>query len=314
MWKFILKRLVLMIPVLIGVTLLVYMILHFAPGDPAKVILGEQATPEQIEELREQLGLNDPVLVQYANYIINLVQGDMGMSYKTKGPVSDEVFNRFPNTMKLTACAMLLAVVAAVPLGVVAAVKQNTLFDSVSMIIALIGVSMPIFWLGLLLILLFSLRLGIFPSSGSEGWKSIVLPAVALGFNHMASIARTTRSSMLETIRADYIRTVRAKGVAYNKAITKHALKNALIPTITVIGLQIGFMLGGSVLTETVFAWPGVGRLMVDSINGRDIPMVMGCIILVCATFSIVNLIVDLLYAAVDPRIKSQYKSGGKSK
>ena len=314
MWKFILKRLVMMIPVLIGVTLLVYMILHFAPGDPAKVILGEQATPEQIEELREQLGLNDPVLVQYANYIINLVQGDMGMSYKTKGPVSDEVFNRFPNTMKLTACAMVLAVAAAVPLGVVAAVRQNTLFDSVSMIVALVGVSMPIFWLGLLLILCFSLKLGWFPSSGSEGWKSIVLPAVALGFNHMASIARTTRSSMLETIRADYIRTVRAKGVAYRKAINKHALKNALIPTITVIGLQIGFMLGGSVLTETVFAWPGVGRLMVDSINGRDIPMVMGCIILVCATFSFVNLIVDLLYAAVDPRIKSQYKSGGKSK
>ena len=306
MWKFIVKRLIMLIPVLIGVTLLVFLILQLAPGDPAKVILGEQATPEQIEELRESLGLNDPVLVQYANYIIKLVQGDMGESYKTRGPVSDEVFNRFPNTIKLTACAMLLAVVAAV--------KQNTLFDSISMVIALVGVSMPIFWLGLLLILLFSLRLGWFPSSGSEGWKSIVLPAVALGFNHMASIARTTRSSMLETIRQDYIRTVRAKGVAYGVVIRKHALKNALIPTITVIGLQIGYMLGGSVLTETVFAWPGVGRLMVDSINGRDIPMVMGCIILVCATFSVVNLIVDILYGMVDPRIKSQYKSGGKSK
>ena len=314
MWKFIVKRLIMLIPVLIGVTLLVFLILQLAPGDPAKVILGEQATPEQIQELRDSLGLNDPVLVQYANYIIKLVQGDMGESYKTRGPVADEVFNRFPNTIKLTACAMLLAVVVAVPLGVVAAVKQNTLFDSISMVIALIGVSMPIFWLGLLLILLFSLKLGWFPSSGSEGIKSIVLPAVALGFNHMASIARTTRSSMLETIRQDYIRTVRAKGVAYGVVIRKHALKNALIPTITVIGLQIGYMLGGSVLTETVFAWPGVGRLMVDSINGRDIPMVMGCIILVCATFSVVNLIVDILYGMVDPRIKSQYKSGGKSK
>ena len=314
MWKFIVKRLIMLIPVLIGVTLLVFLILQLAPGDPAKVILGEQATPEQIQELRESLGLNDPVLVQYANYIIKLVQGDMGESYKTRGPVSDEVFNRFPNPLKLTACAMLLAVVVAVPLGVVAAVKQNTLFDSISMVIALIGVSMPIFWLGLLLILLFSLKLGWFPSSGSEGIKSIVLPAVALGFNHMASIARTTRSSMLETIRQDYIRTVRAKGVAYGVVIRKHALKNALIPTITVIGLQIGYMLGGSVLTETVFAWPGVGRLMVDSINGRDIPMVMGCIILVCATFSVVNLVVDILYGMVDPRIKSQYKSGGKSK
>ena len=206
MWKFIVKRLIMLIPVLIGVTLLVFLILQLAPGDPAKVILGEQATPEQIQELRESLGLNDPVLVQYANYIIKLVQGDMGESYTTRGPVSDEVFNRFPNTIKLTACAMLLAVVVAVPLGVVAAVKQNTLFDSISMVIALIGVSMPIFWLGLLLILLFSLKLGWFPSSGSEGWKSIVLPAVALGFNHMASIARTTRSSMLETIRQDYMR------------------------------------------------------------------------------------------------------------
>ncbi len=169
MWKFIVKRLIMLIPVLIGVTLLVFLILQLAPGDPAKVILGEQATPEQIQELRESLGLNDPVLVQYANYIIKLVQGDMGESYKTRGPVSDEVFNRFPNTIKLTACAMLLAVVVAVPLGVVAAVKQNTLFDSISMVIALIGVSMPIFWLGLLLILLFSLKLGLFPSSGSEG-------------------------------------------------------------------------------------------------------------------------------------------------
>ena len=315
MWKFILKRLVMMIPVLIGVTLLVYMILHFAPGDPAKVILGEQATPEQIEELREQLGLNDPVLVQYANYIINLVQGDMGMSYKTKGPVSDEVFNRFPNTMKLTACAMGLAVAAAVPLGVVAAVRQNTLFDSVSMIVALVGVSMPIFWLGLLLIIAFALNLKWFPSGGNEdGFRSLVLPAFTVGIGLAALMTRTTRSSMLDCLNQDYIRTAKAKGVAHGDVINKHALKNALIPTITVIGLQIGFMLGGSVLTETVFAWPGVGRLMVDSINGRDIPMVMGCIILVCATFSFVNLIVDLLYAAVDPRIKSQYKSGGKSK
>ena len=314
MWKFILKRLLMLIPVLIGVTLLVFLILNMAPGDPAKVILGEQATPEQIAELREQMGLNDPVLVQYGRYIVNLVQGDMGDSYKTKGPVSEEVFKRFPHPIQLTVAAMLIAIVVAIPLGVIAAVKQNTIFDGVSMIIALIGVSMPIFWLGLLLILLFSLRLGWFPVSGKSGFSSIVLPAIALGFNHMASIARTTRSSMLETIRQDYIRTVRAKGVAYGVVIRKHALKNALIPVITVIGLQFGYMLGGSVLTETVFAWPGVGHLMVDSINGRDIPMVMGCIILVCATFSLVNLAVDILYGFVDPRIKSQYKSGGKGK
>lgn len=305
MWKFILKRIVLLIPVLIGVTFIVYAIMSFAPGDPAKVILGETASPEQIAALREEMHLNDPMVVQYGRYIGNLVQGDMGLSYKTKNPVATEVWARFPNTMKLASVAMIMAIGLAIPLGVIAAVKQNTAIDGISMIISLIGVSMPIFWLGLLLILFFSLKLGWFPVSGSTGWKSIVLPGFALGFNHMASIARTTRSSMLEVIRQDYIRTVRAKGVASNKVITRHALKNALIPTITVIGLQVGFMLGGSVLTETVFAWPGIGRLMIDGINGRDIPMVMGCIILFSVTFSIINLIVDLLYGLVDPRIKN---------
>lgn len=305
MWKFILKRILLLIPVLIGVTFIVYAIMSFAPGDPAKVILGETASPEQIAALREEMHLNDPMVVQYGRYILNLVQGDMGLSYKTKNPVATEVWARFPNTMKLAAVAMIMAIGLAIPLGVIAAVKQNTAIDGISMVISLIGVSMPIFWLGLLLILFFSLKLGWFPVSGSSGWKSIVLPGFALGFNHMASIARTTRSSMLEVIRQDYIRTVRAKGVASGKVITKHALKNALIPTITVIGLQVGFMLGGSVLTETVFAWPGIGRLMIDGINGRDIPMVMGCIILFSVTFSIINLIVDLLYGLVDPRIKN---------
>ena len=305
MWKFILKRIIYLIPVLIGVTLIVYMIMSLAPGDPAKVILGEQATPEQIADLRDKMGLDDPVLVQYGRYMFNLCKGDMGTSYKTKNEVASEVFARFPNTLKLALVSMVIAIGCAIPLGVLAAVKQNTLFDGISMIIALVGVSMPIFWLGLLLILFFSLKLGWFPSSGSNGWKSIVLPAVALGFMHMASIARTTRSSMLETIRQDYIRTVRAKGVSNGKVIRKHALKNALIPTITVIGLQIGGMLGGSVLTETVFAWPGIGRLMVDSIQGRDIPMVLGCIILLSMSFSIVNLIVDLTYGFVDPRIKN---------
>lgn len=305
MWKFILKRIVYLIPVLIGVTFIVYAIMSLAPGDPAKVILGETATPEQITQLREEMGLNDPMLLQYGRYIVNLVQGDMGDSYKTKNPVAKEVWARFPNTIKLASISMLLAIGLSIPLGVVAAVKQNTIIDGASMIIALIGVSMPIFWLGLLLILFFSLKLGWFPVSGSSGWKSLVLPGFALGFNHMASIARTTRSSMLEVIRQDYIRTVRAKGVAENKVITRHALKNALIPTITVIGLQVGFMLGGSVLTETVFAWPGIGRLMIEGIQGRDIPMVMGCIVLFSVTFSIINLIVDLLYGFVDPRIKN---------
>lgn len=308
MWKFIAKRLVAMIPVLLGVTLVIYLILNMAPGDPAKVILGEQATPEQIAELREEMGLNDPVLVQYARYIFNLVQGDMGESYNSGLKCNVEIFARFPNTLRLTICAISLAVILALPIGIIAAVKQNSIFDGVSMFIALIGLSMPVFWLGLLLILFFSLRLGWFPSSGAEGWKSLVLPTVTLGFQQMASIARVTRSSMLEVIRADYIRTARAKGVAESKVITKHALKNALIPTVTVVGLQFGGMLGGSVMTESVYAWPGVGRLMVQSINKRDIPMVLGCVIMFSVTSSVVNLLVDVLYGFIDPRIKSQYK------
>ena len=308
MWKFIAKRLVAMVPVLLGVTLVIYLILNMAPGDPAKVILGEQATPEQIAELREEMGLNDPVLVQYARYIFNLVQGDMGESYNSGLKCNVEIFARFPNTLRLTICAISLAVILALPIGILAAVKQNSLFDGASMFIALIGLSMPVFWLGLLLILFFSLRLGWFPSSGADGWKSLVLPTVTLGFQQMASIARVTRSSMLEVIRADYIRTARAKGVAESKVITKHALKNALIPTVTVVGLQFGGMLGGSVMTESVYAWPGVGRLMVQSINKRDIPMVLGCVIMFSVTSSVVNLLVDVLYGFIDPRIKSQYK------
>lgn len=308
MWKFIAKRLVSMIPVLLGVTLIIYLIMDMAPGDPAKVILGEQATPEQIAELREAMGLNDPVLVQYARYINGILHGTMGKSYTSQLECSIEIFARFPNTLRLASVAIVIAVILALPLGIMAAVKQNTLFDGFSMFIALLGVSMPAFWLGLLLILFFSLKLGWFPSSGAEGWKSIVLPAITLGFMQMASIARVTRSSMLEVIRQDYIRTARAKGVSENKVITKHALKNALIPTVTVIGLQIGSMLGGSVMTESVFAWPGIGRLMVQSINKCDIPMVLGCVIMFSITFSIVNLTVDVLYGFIDPRIKSQYK------
>lgn len=308
MWKFIAKRLVAMVPVLLGVTLVIYLILNMAPGDPAKVILGEQATPEQIAELREEMGLNDPVLVQYARYIFNLLQGDMGESYNSGLKCNVEIFARFPNTLRLTICAISLAVILALPIGILAAVKQNSLFDGASMFIALIGLSMPVFWLGLLLILFFSLRLGWFPSSGADGWKSLVLPTITLGFQQMASIARVTRSSMLEVIRADYIRTARAKGVAESKVITTHVLKNALIPTVTVVGLQFGGMLGGSVMTESVYAWPGVGRLMVQSINKRDIPMVLGCVIMFSLTSSVVNLLVDVLYGFIDPRIKSQYK------
>jgi len=307
MWKYIVKRLIALIPVILGVTLLVYLIMYMAPGDPAKSILGEQASPEAIAALRLQMGLDDPILVQYARYIIGVFQGNLGDSYKTKLPVVTEIAARFPATLKLTICASFIAIAFSIPLGIFAAIKQNTWFDGISMFIALIGVSMPVFWLGLLLILFFSLQLGWFPSSGSEGWKSLVLPSVTLGFLNMANIARTTRSSMLEVIRQDYIRTARSKGISFNKVIQKHAIRNALIPTITIIGLRMGFLLGGSVLTESVFAWPGIGRYMIQGIQGRDIPVVLGCIVMFTISFSIINLIVDLAYAFVDPRIRAQY-------
>ena len=307
MWKFIFKRVIALIPVIIGVTLIVFFIMSLSPGDPAKMILGDEASPEAVQLLRQEMGLDDPLLVQYGRYMYNAIQGDMGLSYKSKKPVTEEIWARFPNTIKLTLTAITFAVIISLPLGIFAAVKQNSFFDGFSMLLALFGVSMPAFWFGLLLILFFSLKLGWFPSSGSESLKSIVLPSIALGFLHMASIARTTRSSMLEVIRQDYIRTARSKGLSYGAVIRKHALKNALIPTITVVGLQVGVLLGGAVIVETVFAWPGVGRLMVQSIMGRDIPMVMGCIILFATGFTIVNLIVDLLYGFIDPRIRSMY-------
>lgn len=307
MWKFIFKRVIALIPVIIGVTLIVFFIMSLSPGDPAKMILGDEASPEAIQTLRQEMGLNDPLLVQYARYMYDAIRGDMGLSYKSKKPVTEEIWARFPNTIKLTLAAITFAVIISLPLGILAAVKQNSFFDGFSMLLALFGVSMPAFWFGLLLILFFSLKLGWFPSSGSESLKSIVLPSIALGFLHMASIARTTRSSMLEVIRQDYIRTARSKGLSYGAVIRKHALKNALIPTITVVGLQVGVLLGGAVIVETVFAWPGVGRLMVQSIMGRDVPMVMGCIILFATGFTIVNLIVDLLYGFIDPRIRSMY-------
>lgn len=308
MWKYVAKRILYVIPVILGVTLIVYVIMSMAPGDPVLQLVGEQATPEQIEAKRAELGLDKPVLVQYVNYIFKLVQGDFGISYKSKQGVALEITSRFPTTLKMSLTAVVIAVVIALPLGVIAAVKQNTWVDGVSMFISLLGVSIPIFWLGLMLLLFFSLKLGWFPASGTNaGWRSYVLPGFSLGFQSMATIARTTRSSMLETIRQDYIRTARSKGVPYGTVIRRHALRNALIPTVTVTGLQVGSLLAGSVLTETVFGMPGLGRFMISSISGRDTPAVLGCIIVFTVTFSLVNLLVDLLYGFIDPRIRSQY-------
>ena len=308
MVKYIIRRLIAMIPEVIGITFLVFMIMQLAPGDPVRMILGDSAEPEAIEAMREEMGLNDPVLVQYGRYMVNLLHGDMGTSYTNQRPVAHEVFSRVPATFELALVSAVVSILIAIPLGVVAAVKQNTLFDNLSMVLSLVGISMPAFWLALMLMLVFSLRLGWFPVQGnSDGWRSFVLPSIAIGFMNMAAIARTTRSSMLETIRQDYIRTARSKGISEGEVIMHHAFGNALIPTITVVGVQLGGLLGGAVLTETVFAWPGLGRLMVQAVNGRDVPVVMGCIVILSIGFSIVNLIVDLAYGFIDPRVRTMY-------
>lgn len=308
MIKYIAKRLVYLIPVIIGATLIVYLLMDAAAGDPVRVMLGSEASQETVEQIREEMGLNDPVLVRYFRYMFNLFRGDMGTSYKSGHTVAYEIGAKLPNTIKLAVTSLALSLVLAMPLGTIAARKQNTLFDGVSMFISLIGMSMPIFWLGLLLIIVFSLNLGWFPVSGADGWKALVLPSIALAARSMASIARTTRSSMLEVIRQDYIRTARSKGISERNVIRRHAQRNALIPTITVVGIQLGQLMGGAVLVETVFAWPGIGRLMIQSIESRDAPVVLGCIVVMAGIYAIVNLVVDLIYAAVDPRMRSQFQ------
>ncbi len=308
MHKYVLKRILLLIPVLLGVSLLVFAIMSLTPGDPAQLILGENAPKAAVLKLREEMGLNDPFFMQYFRFVKNAIMGDFGRSYTTGREVFGEIFARFPNTLILAVIGIIISVCIGIPIGIISATRQYSFLDSFSMVIALLGVSMPVFWLGLMLILTFSVKLGWLPSGGYNGLSSIILPAITLGVGSAAIITRMTRSSMLEVIRQDYIRTARAKGVTEKVVINKHALKNALIPIITVVGLQFGHLLGGAVLTESVYSWPGVGRLMVDAIRQKDTPTVLAAVVFLAAAFSVVNLLVDILYAYVDPRIKSQYK------
>jgi len=306
MHKYVLKRLLMLIPVILGVTFVVFFILNLAPGDPAAIILGDQATAEALAMKREELGLNDPIFIRYFHYMRDLLHGSLGVSYKNSIPVWDQVIMRLPNTAILATAGILVALLIGIPIG---------MLDNVSMVFALIGVSMPNFWSGLLLVMLFSLTLGWLPSQGmASGFgpmlKSLILPALTLGFNSAAMVARMTRSSMLEVIRQDYISTARAKGDDERTITFQHMLKNALIPIITAVGLQFGNLLGGAMLAETIFSWPGLGRLMVESIKSKDIPMVLGCVIFLATMFTLVNLMVDIIYAFVDPRIKSLYKKG----
>ena len=270
------------------------------------------ATTEQVEALTKQYGYDRSVFYRYAIYIKGLLTGDLGTSILFQEPVLDLYLQRLPATLKLALGAIVVSHLISLPLGIFAATHSGSLMDNGSMVLALIGLSMPNFWLGLLLILFFSLGLGWFPSGGAEGFKSIILPAITVGTGHTAMLTRTTRSSMIDVIRQDYLRTARAKGVSEKKVIHKHALKNALIPILTVSGTQLAGCLGGAVLTETVFAWPGVGRLIIDAVNQRDTPLVAGSIIMTTLLVSILLLIVDLLYAFIDPRIKAQYIRGGK--
>ena len=304
MWAYIAKRLILTVPVLLGVSFVVFAIVRVLPGDPAQVLAGEAATKELIEGLRRDLGLDRPLLVQYVDFLGSLLRGDLGRSIRSKIPVTSELAIRVPNTMILALAGITVATLVGVPAGIISAVKPYSLIDTGVMLLALAGLSMPVFWSGLMLILVFAVLLGWLPAVGTGTPAHIVLPAIAVGMTSAAIIARMTRSSMLEVLRSDYIRTARAKGVAERVVINRHALRNALIPVITVIGLQTGTLLSGAVLTESVFAWPGVGRLMVEGILARDYPLVQGAVLVVALSFVLVNLVVDLLYALADPRIR----------
>ncbi len=301
---YILRRLLQMIPVMIGVTLVVFLIMQLVPGDPARMLAGEGASPEQIEAIRNSLGLNRPLWVQYFSYLGNVLQGDFGKSIVTSSPVLEEILIRLPTTIELALASIFVAISLGLVAGIVSATKQNTVADMSIMVVALIGVSMPSFWMGLMLMYYFSVELGMFPVAGWGTLSHVVLPAITLGSGGAAIIARMTRASMLEVIRQDYIRTARAKGVSEFKVVFKHALKNALIPIITVVGLQFGTLLGGTVLTESVFAINGVGQLIINAIRTRDLPLVQGTVLMISLIFMMVNMGVDVLYKMVNKRVE----------
>lgn len=307
MTRYVMKRLLLLIPILLGVTLIIFSIMNFIPGDPASLILGESAPKEARDQLNEELGMNDPFPVRYVKYIWDALHGDFGSSWRTRQPVFDEIFARFPTTIYLAAGAMLLAVAIGVPLGILSAVKQYSFLDVINSVLAMFLSAIPAFWLGLLSILLFALKLRWLPPDGVDTPSAFILPIVTLALPGAAEILRLTRSTMLEIIRQDYIRTARAKGASEHLIIWRHALRNAMLPIITVAGMYFGSLLGGSVITESVFSMPGVGSLTITAIRSKDIPQVMACVLLMAALFCLIMLLVDLLYAFLDPRIRARY-------
>jgi peptide/nickel transport system permease protein len=304
MLNYLIKRIFSTIPVLIGISLLLFFMLRMLPGDPAQVLAGQMATPEEIENIRHQLGLDRPIYEQYAAYLSRLARLDLGRSARTQNPVLDEIWARLPNTLLLAVVAIGLACILGIPAGIISAVRPYSWIDYVVTISALFGMSMPVFWLGLMLVVVFSIILKWLPAGGTGSWQHVVLPSITLAAFVVAFIARMTRSTMIETLSQDFTTTARSKGLQERVVVIKHALKNAMIPIITVVGLQFGLLLGGAVLTETVFAWPGLGRLIVDSILARDYPVIQGAILMFGLLYIMVNLVVDMIYALVDPRIR----------
>ena len=329
---YIVKRLAMLVPVMLGVSIIAFSLIHLAPGDPARTMLGERATQEQLNEIREKYGLDKPIYVQYGIWLNGVLHGDLGRSITTHEEVAKEIGDRFPNTMELAIAAMIFAVIVGVFAGIISATKQYSITDYTCMGVALFGISMPVFWLGIMLMMIFGVFLGWLPIGGRidllipfqrvTGFmvfdsiitgnfpalisvlRHLILPAVALGTIPMAMIARVSRSSMLEVLRQDFIRTERAKGLSERMVIYKHAVRNAMVPVVTVIGLNVGLLLAGAILTETVFSWPGIGRLVVNAVYERDYPLVVGCILVFAIVFVIVNLITDILYTRIDPRIQ----------
>lgn len=302
--RYLIRRILLTIPVLLGVATLVFALIHLVPGDPAQAMLGDSASAADVADLRSRLGLDRPLLEQYARFMSGLVQGDLGTSFRTSQPVLIAIAERVPATVELALASMLVAMLVAMPLGIIAAVRRGTPVDYMAMTIALFGISIPNFWLGPMLAIVFAVQLGWLPVSGRGGWESLVLPAISLGAALAAILARMTRASLLEELRELYVRAAQARGVSRARAVLAHALRNSLIPLVTILGLQFGAVLTGAVITETIFAWPGVGRLLIQSISFRDYPLVQGCILLIAITYVTVNLITDLVYGVLDPRIR----------
>jgi peptide/nickel transport system permease protein len=304
MITYLIRRLLLTIPVLLGVATLVFALIHLVPGDPAQAMLGEGASQEEVLKLRGQLGLDRPLFTQYKSFLWGIAHGDLGTSFRYQTPVTRQIRERFPNTAKLAMSAMLVALLVAIPLGILAAVYRGTFIDHAAMTLALAGICMPNFWLGPLLAILFAVWLGWLPVSGTGTPAHLVLPAVTLGAALAAILARMTRASVLEELRELYVLAARARGLSGARAVLRHAFRNSLIPIVTIVGLQFGAVLTGTIITETIFAWPGIGRLLIQAINFRDYPLVQGCILFISVTYVAMNLITDLTYGFLDPRIR----------